>query len=101
MTTGGKMSFIERLEAFAKDGHFGMKTRAWMKDVEKLKKDGITVKHIATFKEGLISCYIDWSECSVDVEAYIKAPMEIPLNRGNRLWLMAYKAQNPECEIKI
>lgn len=101
MTVGGKLSLIERLEAFAKEGHMGMKTRAWMRDVNRLQKDGLQINKIATFKEGLISCYIDWSESFVDINAYLATPNEISLTIGNRLWLMAYKAQHPECEIEI
>ena len=98
MTTGGQMSLVEKLEAYAKEGHFGLKTKAWERDLQKLEREGIKVNIVAHFRPGEVSCFIDWSECAVDLANY---SADTVLTQGNRLWLMAYQAQHPEVQINI
>jgi len=99
MTTGGKITLIEKMEIFAKGGHYGLKTRAWQKEVTRLEDEGVKINIIAHFRPGEISCYIDWSHCSVDLATY--SPSDPELTIGNRLWLMAYQAEHPELNIDI
>ena len=100
MTTGGQMNnLVEKLENFAKTGNYGLKTRAWLKDVQKLEKEGLQVQIIAHLRPGEISCFIDWSHCGVDVDTYSSS--DPSMTRGNRLWLMTYKANHPELKINI
>ena len=98
MTTGGQMSLVERLEAYAKEGHYGLKTKAWERELQKLEKAGLKINIVAHFRPGEVSCFIDWSQCTVDLDTY---SADTVLTQGNRLWLIAYQAQHPEVNINI
>lgn len=99
MTTGGRLTLVEKLELQAKSGEYKFKTRAWLKDVYKLAKEGVEIRIFGAHREGEVSCEFNWLNCTVDLRTFSNS--DPTLTRGNRLWVMAYAYHNPHVKINI